>query len=104
MLIIVCLRAVVVYRLKCHYPNISVVVVELLEMTQCSYENVSLIVCFLKCCADMSRRKMSQRPPEVTNLRLRLGREQHSTSSARREKQATLPPLVGRGRGRLGGT
>jgi len=67
-----------------------------------SYENVSLIFCFLKYCADMSRRNTSQRPLEVTNDRLRLGRVQHSTSRAQREKQAVLPPLAGRGRGRLG--
>ena len=40
----------------------------------------------------------------MTNDILRLGRVQHSTSSAQKEKQAVLPPLAGRGRGRLGGT
>ena len=45
---------VVVYGLKWHCRNISVVV-ELLEMTQCPYENVSMIFCFLKCFADMSQ-------------------------------------------------
>ena len=59
-------------------------------MTQCSYENVSLIFCF--CCVDMSQRLV--RPDKV-----RLRRQQSSTSSARREKQAVHPPLVGRGEG-----
>ena len=54
---------VVVYILKCHCWNFSVVV-ELLEMTQCSCENVSLNLSFVKCCADMPRRNTSQRPPE----------------------------------------
>jgi len=45
---------------------------------------------------------MSQRPPDVTSDRLRLGRPT-STSSARREKEAVHPPLAGRGRGRVGG-
>ena len=68
-------------------------------MTKCLCGNVSLIFCFLKCCANMPRRNTSQRPPEeVTNDRLRCGRVQNSTSSARREKQAVLPPLAGRGR------
>ena len=88
---------VVVYGLKWRCPNISVVVVELLEMTQCPYENVSLIFCFLKCCAYMSRRNTSQRPEERSD-RLRLGRPT-STSGARREKQVVLVPLADRGRG-----
>jgi len=50
----------------------------------------------------MSRRNTSQRPPEEKTDRLRLGRVQSSTSSARGEKEAARPPLVGRGRG--GGT
>jgi len=60
-------------------------------LLNCLYENVSLIFCFLKCCADMS-----QRPDKI-----RLGRET-STSSAQKEKQALCPPMIGRGRG--GGT
>ena len=52
----------------------------------------------------MSWRDMSQKPPEVTSDRFRLERVQSSTSSARREEDALLPPLAGRGRGRLGGT
>jgi len=36
--------------------------------------------------------------------RRRLGRQQNSTSSARREKQAVDPSLASRGRGRLRGT
>jgi len=50
----------------------------------------------------MSCWNTSQRPPEETIDRLRLGRVQSSTSSARREKEAARPPLDGRGRG--GGT
>jgi len=91
---------VVVYGLKWHCRNISVVV-EFLEMTQCPCENVSLIFCFFKCCADMSRRNTSQRPPEPPqdrSDRLRAGRPA-PTSSARREKQALHPPMAGRGRG-----
>jgi len=63
-------------------------------MIQCRYENVSLIFCFLKCCADMSQ--WPQRPD-----RIRLGRES-STSSARKEKQALRHPMADRERG--GGT
>jgi len=72
-------------------------------MTQCRLcENVSLILCFLKCCAAMPRRNTSQRapqpkPPEDMSDRLRLGRPS-PTNSARREKQAVLAPLTGRGR------
>ena len=73
-------------------------------MTQCPCENVSLIFCFLKCCADMSRRNMSHRPPEPPQDRsdkFRAGRPA-PTGSLRREKQALRPPMAGRGRG--GGT
>ena len=45
----------------------------------------------------MSQRNTSQRPDK-----LRIRRQQNSTSSARREKQAVHPPLAGRGR--RGGT
>jgi len=68
-------------------------------MTQCPYENVSFIFCFLKCCADISQRNTSQRPLELTSDGLRLGRVQSSISSVRREMDARRPPLVGRGRG-----
>jgi len=70
-------------------------------MTQCPCENVSLIFCFFKCCADMSRRNTSQRPPEPPQGRSdRLGaRRPAPTSSARREKQELHPPMAGRGRG-----
>ena len=71
-------------------------VVELLEMTQCPYKNVSLIFSFLKCCADMSRR------PEERSDRLRLGRVQSSTNNTRRENDALRPPLLGRNRGKGG--
>jgi len=47
----------------------------------------------------MSQRDASQMPD-----RRRLGRQQNSTSSARREKQAVDPSLASRGRGRLRGT
>ena len=68
----------------------------------CPYENVSLIFCFLKCCENMSKRDMSQRPDRPD--RIRLGRLQSSTSSAQSEKEALRPPLTGQGRGgtRLG--
>jgi hypothetical protein len=79
----------IVYGLKWHCQNLSVVV-EFLEMLlNCPYENVSLNFCFLKCCADMS-----QMPDRV-----RLGRQQSSTSSAWREKQAVHSPLAGWRRG-----
>jgi len=77
-------------------------------MTQCPFENVLLIFCFLKCCADMSQRSTSHRPPEPPqdrSDRLRAGRPA-PTSSYRREKEALRPPMTGRGRGRgtrLGG-
>jgi len=56
---------------------------------------IILILCkrILIFCADMSE------PERI--YRLRLGRPT-STSSARREKQALVPPLAGRGRGRVG--
>jgi len=69
-------------------------------MTQFPCENVSLNFCFFKCCADMSRRNTSQRPPEPPqdrSDRLRAGMSA-PTSSARREKQALYPPMAGRGR------
>ena len=50
----------------------------------------------------MSQRNTSERQPEERTDRLRLGRVQSSTSSARREKEASRPPLAGRGKG--GGT
>ena len=53
------------------------------------------------CCADMSRRNTSQRPPQDRSDRLRAGRPA-PTGSLRREKQALRPPMTGRGRG--GGT
>jgi len=46
-------------------PNISIAVVEWLEMTQWSYENVSLNFCFFKFCVDMSQRDMSNRPDRM---------------------------------------
>ena len=73
-------------------------------MTQCSCENVSLNLCFVNCCADMPRRNTSQRPPEPPqdmSDKLRAGRIA-PTDSARREKEASRPPMAGRGRG--GGT
>jgi hypothetical protein len=68
-------------------------------LLNCLYENVSLIFCFLKCCVDMPQRDMPERLDKVG-----LGRQQSSTSSARREKQVLHPPMAGRGRGgtRLG--
>jgi len=47
------------------------------------------VFCFLKFCADMSQRDMSQRPEDRPDR----------SSSARREKQALRLPLAGRGRG-----
>jgi len=97
---------VVVYGLKCHCWNFRVVV-KLLEMTQCSCEIVSFNLCFVKYCADMSQRNTSQipseqsEPPQDRSDRLRVGRIA-PTGSARREKEASRPPMVGRGRG--GGT
>ena len=70
-------------------------------MTQCPCENVSLIFCFLKCCVDMSRRNMSQRPPEPPqdrSDRFRAGRPA-PTGNLRREKQALRPPMAGQGKG-----
>jgi len=58
-----------------------------------------------KCCVDMPRRNTSQRlPEEVTNDKLRCGRVQNSTSSARGgNKQYSLLWLVeGEGGTRLG--
>ena len=92
---------VVVYELKCHCWNFSVVV-ELLEMTQCSCEIVSLNLCFVKYCTYMPRRNTSQIPSEQPELpqdrtdRLRAGRIA-PTGSARREKEASRPPMTGRG-------
>ena len=40
--------------MQCCSLQIKMVVV-LLEMTVCPYKNVSLIFCFLKCCADILR-------------------------------------------------
>jgi len=70
-------------------------------MTQCLCENVSLIFCFLKCCADMPQRPPQPEPPQDRSDKFRAGRLA-PTGSARREKQALNHPMAGRGRG--GGT
>jgi len=62
---------------------------------------VPLIFCFLKCCADKSRRNTSQRPsepPQDKSDKFRA-RRPAPTGSLRREKQALRPPMAGRGRG-----
>lgn len=60
------------------------------------------LMCFVKYCADMSRRNTSQIPSEQDRSdRLRAGRIA-PTGSVRREKEASRPPMAGRGRG--GGT
>jgi len=76
-------------------------------MTQCWCEIVSLNLRFVKYCADMPQRNtfqiLSEQPelPQDKTDRLRAGRIA-PTRSARREKEASRPPMAGRGRG--GGT